>query len=170
MQAILGIIFHFIGGFASGSFYIPFKKVRGWSWETYWIVGGVFSWLIIPVLAAWLTVPFFMDIIQATDNATVFWTFFMGILWGIGGLTFGLSMRYLGLSLGMAVVLGFTSAFGALLPSIYRDIFTSDTKETFTAMLHSDGGKFVLLGVLVCLAGIVICGRAGVMKEKELSS
>ncbi|MDQ0106283.1 L-rhamnose-H+ transport protein [Chitinophaga terrae (ex Kim and Jung 2007)] len=168
MQALLGVLFHFIGGFASGSFYIPYKRVKGWNWESYWIVGGLFSWLIIPFIAAWLTVPGFMDIIGATPGNVLFWTYFLGVLWGIGGLTFGLSMRYLGMSLGMAVALGFCSAFGALIPPIYREFF-SDDPNNFTAMLHSNKGMFVLLGTLVCLAGIAICGKAGMMKEKELS-
>lgn len=170
MQAILGVFFHFIGGFASGSFYIPFKKVRNWAWESYWIVGGFFSWLIVPFLAAWITIPDFLSIIRATDGATLFWTYFMGILWGIGGLTFGLTMRYLGLSLGMSVALGYTSAFGALIPPIYRDLFTSETAHTFSSMLHHISGQLVLAGVAVCLLGIAICGKAGMMKENELSA
>lgn len=169
MGAVLGVIFHAIGGFASGSFYIPFKKVRNWAWESFWIVGGVFSWLIIPFIAAWLTVPGFMEIIGQTEDRTVFWTYAMGFLWGIGGLTFGLGIRYLGVSLGQSVALGFTSAFGALLPPIYRDLFTSGTEGTLSAMLTSTGGRLVLLGVLVCLGGIYICGKAGVLKERELS-
>ncbi|RAJ88028.1 L-rhamnose-H+ transport protein [Chitinophaga dinghuensis] len=167
MQAILGIIFHFIGGFASGSFYIPYKKVKGWSWESYWITGGIFSWLIIPFIAAWLTVPSFIEIIKSTDGITLFWTYFLGVLWGIGGLTFGLSMRYLGMSLGMAVALGFCSAFGALIPPIYREFFT-DSPDNFSKMLHHTSGYFILLGVVVCLVGIAICGRAGMYKEKDL--
>jgi L-rhamnose-H+ transport protein len=169
MQVIAGIIYHFIGGFASGSFYIPYKKVKGWSWESYWIVGGLFSWLFIPTLAAYLTVPNFSQIISNTDGSTIFWTFFMGLLWGIGGLTFGLGMRYLGLSLGMSVILGLTSAFGSLVPPIYRDLFTTSTENTFTSMLNSTGGQVVLAGVVVCLTGIFICGRAGILKEKELT-
>ncbi|HTE07310.1 MAG TPA: L-rhamnose/proton symporter RhaT, partial [Flavitalea sp.] len=113
MHTLIGVIFHFIGGFASGSFYLPYKKVRGWAWESYWIIGGFFSWLIIPLLAASLTVPNFMEIIRSTDGHVIFWTYFMGVLWGIGGLTFGLAMRYLGLSLGMSIALGLTSAFGS---------------------------------------------------------
>ena len=170
MQVIVGIIYHFIGGFASGSFYLPFKKVRGWSWESYWIVGGIFSWLFIPLIAVCITVPDFINIIRNTDNATLFWTYFMGVLWGIGGLTFGLAMRYLGLSLGMSVALGFTAAFGSLIPPLYRDMFTTDTQNTFSAMLRSNGGQLVLLGVAICLAGIFICGKAGMMKERELSA
>lgn len=170
MQAILGVIFHFFGGFASGSFYIPYKKVKGWSWESYWIVGGIFSWLFVPFIAAWLTIPGFIDIIRATDGTTLFWTYFLGVLWGIGGLTFGLSMRYLGMSLGMAVALGFCSAFGALIPPIYNDLVNPGGTDTFSHMLRSNGGLFVLLGVVVCLVGIGICGLAGMRKEKELTT
>ncbi len=169
MQALLGVIFHFIGGFASGSFYIPFKRVKAWAWESYWIIGGLFSWLIAPYVAAWLTIPDFMSIIKSTDSDTLLWTYVMGLLWGIGGLTFGLSVRYLGLSLGQSVVLGFCSVFGALIPPIYRDFFTSATEGTITQMINSTGGQVVLLGVLVCVIGIGICGKAGIMKESELS-
>jgi L-rhamnose-H+ transport protein len=168
MQALLGVIFHFIGGFASGSFYIPFKKVKGWSWESYWIVGGLFSWLIVPLLAAYLTVPHFLQIIMSTSPEIIFWTYLMGLLWGIGGLTFGLSMRYLGMSLGMSVVLGFCSTFGALVPPIYRDIMGSEGMK-FSQMITSTSGMIVLLGVVVCVTGIFICGKAGMLKEKELS-
>jgi L-rhamnose-H+ transport protein len=84
MGVILGVIYHFIGGFASGSFYIPFKKVKGWHWESYWIVGGLFSWLIVPPLAAYLTVPSFADIIRQTDVTTLGLTFMFGVLWVSG--------------------------------------------------------------------------------------
>jgi len=169
MQIILGVIFHFIGGFASGSFYIPFRKVKGWSWESYWIVGGIFSWLIVPPLAAWLTLPGFSDIISATSSDVILWTIVFGVLWGIGGLTYGLGVRYLGMSLGNSVVLGFCSAFGALVPSIYYNLSPAEGKTSFTDMITSTWGQIVLLGVLVCLSGIYICGRAGMLKEKELS-
>lgn len=168
MQLLLGVIFHFIGGFASGSFYIPFKKVSGWSWESYWIVGGVFSWLIVPPLAAWLTLPRFSEIISTTSPQVILWTIAFGVLWGMGGLTYGLGVRYLGMSLGNSVVLGFCSAFGALVPSVYYNLSPAEGKTSFTDMISSTWGQVVLLGVLVCLLGIYICGRAGMMKEKEL--
>jgi L-rhamnose-H+ transport protein len=169
MQIILGIIFHFIGGFASGSFYVPFKKVKGWHWENYWLVGGLFSWLIIPPLAAWITIPDFREIISQTSAATLGWTYFWGLLWGIGGLTYGLGMRYLGMSLGNSVLLGFTSAFGALVPSIYYNFHPASGKTTFNDLLTTSWGRIVLAGIIICLLGIFVCGRAGVLKEKELS-
>jgi L-rhamnose-H+ transport protein len=104
MNALLGVFFHFIGGFASGSFYIPFKKVKGWNWESFWIVGGLFSWLIVPPIAAYLTIPGFMDIIKGTASSGLLITYIFGVLWGIGGLTYGLGVRYLGVSLGSSVI------------------------------------------------------------------
>ncbi len=168
MQILLGIFLHFLGGFASGSFYVPFRRVQAWSWESAWIVGGLFSWLFVPFLAAWLTVPDFMAIIRSTDGGVLFWTYFFGLLWGIGGLTFGLSMRYLGMSLGMSVALGYCSAFGALVPSIYYALRPAAGKVGIGELFSAPWGQIVLLGVLVCLAGIAICGKAGMMKEKEL--
>lgn len=169
MQAILGIIFHSIGGIAAGSFYMPYNKVKGWAWESYWIVGGTFSWLIIPPFAAWLTVPGFMNIIAASSNDILTFTFLMGLLWGVGGLSYGLGIRYLGMSLGNSVVLGFSAAFGAIVPSIYYNLNPTEGKISFTDMMATSGGQLVLLGVLVCLIGIAISGKAGMMKESELS-
>jgi L-rhamnose-H+ transport protein len=170
MQVILGVIFHFIGGFASGSFYMPYKKVRGWAWESYWIVGGLFSWLIVPPLAAWLTIPNFSEIIAATPSSTLFYTFLFGLLWGIGGLTYGLGVRYLGVALGSSIILGLCMVFGSLIPSIYYQLFPEQGKDTIGMIAGSKWGLFVLLGLVVCILGIVFCGKAGVMKEKEMNN
>jgi L-rhamnose-H+ transport protein len=169
MQVLLGVLFHSIGGFASGSFYMPFKKVKEWAWESYWLIGGLFSWLIIPPLAAWLTVPAFAQIISSASLNVLSITYVMGLIWGIGGLTYGLGVRYLGMSLGNSVILGFCSAFGALVPAIFYNFVPTDGKISLTHMLSNPGGQLVLLGVAVCLTGIGISGKAGMMKEKELS-
>jgi len=169
MNALLGIIFHSIGGFASGSFYMPYNKVKGWAWESFWIFGGLFSWLIVPPIAAYFTIPGFAGIIASTSSQILAVTFFMGLMWGVGGLSYGLGVRYLGMSLGNSVVLGFCAAFGAIVPSIYYSIYPSAGKVSFTDMLSTPGGQLVLLGVLVCIIGIAISGKAGMMKESELS-
>jgi len=169
MNALLGLLFHSIGGFASGSFYMPYNKVKGWAWESFWIIGGLFSWLIVPPLAAYLTIPEFGAIIANCSTPILILTFVMGLFWGIGGLTYGLGVRYLGMSLGNSVVLGFCAAFGAVVPSIYYTIYPTAGKVSFTDMLATSGGQLVLLGVLVCLLGIGISGRAGMMKERELT-
>jgi L-rhamnose-H+ transport protein len=168
MQAILGLIFHFIGGFASGSFYIPYKKVKGWAWESYWIVGGLFSWLIVPPVAAYLTIPGFGDIIAATNGNILFLTYFFGVLWGIGGLTYGLGVRYLGVSLGSSIILGLCSVFGALIPALYYNFYPKAGKDSLSDMFNSQWGQYVLAGLLVCVIGIIVCGKAGAMKDKNL--
>ena len=170
MQAILGVVFHFIGGFASGSFYMPYKKVRGWSWESFWIVGGLFSWLIVPPLAALLTIPGFWNIISGTGSATLRYTYIFGLLWGIGGLTYGLGVRYLGVSLGSSIILGLCMVFGSLIPSIYYHFAPEAGKDTIGAIAGSRWGLMVLLGLLICVVGIILCGKAGTLKEKQLKA
>ena len=157
----LGVLLHWIGGLASASFYVPYRKVRGWSWETYWLVGGVVSWLIAPWLMASLLTNDLLSVLRETPGSTILWTYFFGVLWGLGGLTFGLTMRYLGLSLGMAVALGYTAIFGTLIPPIFRGEFPS--------LIASRSGIVILIGVAVCALGIVIAGMAGISKERELS-
>ena len=169
MQAILGVLFHFIGGFASGSFYMPYKKVKGWSWESFWIVGGVFSWLIVPPLAAYLTIPGFLDIIKNATSSVLGTTFLMGLLWGIGGLTYGLGVRYLGVSLGSSIILGLCSIFGAIIPAVYYYFNPAEGKDTIADLFGNRWGLFVLGGLAVCVIGIIISGKAGAMKDKDLA-
>jgi L-rhamnose-H+ transport protein len=157
----LGVLLHALGGFAAGSFYIPFKQVRHWAWESYWLVGGFFSWIIAPWIVGWLVCPNLLDVLRGAPARSLFWSYFFGLLWGIGGLTFGLSMRYLGMSLGYALALGFCAAFGTIIPPIFTGHFST--------MAASLSGWVTLAGVMVCLVGIAVCGRAGVAKERELS-
>jgi L-rhamnose-H+ transport protein len=117
VNPVLGVFFHWLGGLASASFYIPYLGVKKWSWETYWLVGGVFSWIVAPLVLAGLLVPDLFGVLQAAwagDPNAVKWAYLFGAMWGLGGLTFGLTMRYLGIALGMAVALGYCAAFGTL--------------------------------------------------------
>ena len=158
----LGVLLHAIGGFAAGSFYIPFKKVRNWAWESYWLAGGFFAWIIAPWVVAFLVVPGLIDVLRGADAGSIIWSYVFGLLWGIGGVTFGLSMRYLGMSLGYAIALGFCAVFGTIVPPIYQG--------RFMVLLNTASGLTMLGGVAVCLVGIAICGWAGMQKEKELSA
>ena len=157
----LGVLLHAIGGLAAASFYIPYKRVKGWSWEVYWILGGVFSWIIAPWAVSLVILPQTLDILRDADATTLVWTFFFGVLWGVGGLTFGLTMRYLGIALGYAIALGLCAAFGTLIPPL----FAGQLGE----ILSRGSGQIVVLGVLVCIAGIAVSGRAGIRKEGEVS-
>jgi L-rhamnose-H+ transport protein len=161
-NVVLGVFFHWIGGLASASFYVPYRGVKKWAWETYWLVGGVFSWIVVPWLLASTMTRDLLSVLHEAPASSLAWSYIFGVLWGLGGLTFGLTMRYLGMSLGMAVALGYTAAFGTLMPPIFRGVFVSE-------VLGTRSGLIILVGVLVCLAGIAFAGAAGVSKERELT-
>jgi L-rhamnose-H+ transport protein len=158
----VGVVYHWLGGLASGSFYVPYRGVKRWAWETYWLAGGFFSWIIAPWILGLLMTNDLLAVLHEAPRSAIFWAFFFGLLWGIGGLTFGLTMRYLGLSLGMAVALGLCAAFGTLMPPIFRGEFMSE-------VLGTTSGRVILLGVGVCLAGIAAAGFAGIAKERVMS-
>jgi L-rhamnose-H+ transport protein len=158
---VTGLLLHAVGGLAAASFYIPFKKVRHWAWENYWLVGGFVSWIIAPWVLAMLILPQTPVILAQTPVKTILWTVFFGAVWGIGGLTFGLTMRYLGVALGYAIALGLTAVFGTLIPPLFSG-------EIFV-IAQSASGQVLLSGVFVCVIGIILGGTAGKRKEAELN-
>lgn len=168
----LGVIFHWLGGLASGSFYVPFKGVKKWSWETYWLVGGIFSWIICPWLIAYLMTNNLFGVIGQQSSSTLWWTYFFGVLWGLGGLTYGLTMRYLGLSLGTGVALGYCAAFGTMVPPIFKaltpNFFVFANSMSIVKIVKSTSGQVTLAGVGICLVGIAIAALAGYTKESEM--
>ena len=161
MNPILGILFHAVGGLAAGSFYLPYKKVSKWPWEVYWLIGGIFAWFIVPISAICLIYKSPLNLLEAIPANLMKWPYFFGMLWGIGGLSFGLSIRYLGLSLGMAVALSLTAIFGTLIPPIAGGIFHD--------LMYTLSGRVILMGVLGGVGAAFIIGYAGMMKEKELA-
>lgn len=158
MDIVLGLIIIAAGAFCQSSCYVPINRIKEWSWESYWMVQGVFAWLAFPFLGALLAVPegkCLFDI-YAANPADTLWTIFFGILWGVGGLTFGLSMRYLGVALGQSIALGTCAGLGTIL----TPIFTGKVGELTMP---------VIVGVVVTLAGIAIIGYAGSLKSASLS-
>ncbi len=161
----IGVIYHWIGGFCSATNFIPFRGIKRWSWEIYWIIQGVAAWLIMPTLMAYLYVPHLFDILSEahrSPDASIAWPLMMGILWGVGGITFGLAIRYLGLGLGYAIALGFCTAFGTLVPPIYDG--------QLHAILHETSGQVTLAGVCLSLLAIAVSGAAGYSKEHEITA
>lgn len=160
---LLGVLFHWLGGLASASFYVPYRGVRRWSWEIFWLTGGVFSWLIAPWFFAAIQTRDLLGVMAQTPGQVVGLCMMFGALWGFGGLTYGLTMRYLGLSLGMAVVLGLCTVFGTLIPPLVQGDFHEK-------LLSSPSGRTVLLGLIVTLLGIVVVAVAGARKDAALSA
>jgi L-rhamnose-H+ transport protein len=159
MNPLLGVFFHWLGGLSSASFYVPYRRIRRWSWEIFWLTGGVFSWVVAPWIFASLRTNDLLGVLGDSPGDVLFWCYFWGALWGIGGLTFGLTMRYLGLSLGMAVALGFTTIIGTLGPPIFRG--------TLAEVAATTSGMITLSGLVMTLAGVVVVGMAGRAKEAD---
>ena len=157
MEIVIGLLIIAIGAFCQSSSYVPINKIKEWSWESYWIVQGVFAWLVFPLIGALLAVPqgeSLFALFAANPKASLL-TMLFGVLWGVGGLTFGLSMRYLGVALGQSLALGTCSALGAILGPV------------LTGHAH-DLTSSVIIGVVVTLVGIAVIGIAGAMKSASL--
>lgn len=157
----LGVIYHWIGGLASATNFIPFRGIRRWSWEIYWLIQGFAAWIIAPIVLAGLLVPNLSYVLHAAPHSAIFYSLLWGAMWGVGGLTFGLAIRYLGIALGYAIALGLCTAFGTLIPPIYDG--------SMKGVMHSTSGQIILAGVLLCLIAVAVNGMAGLSKEREVT-
>jgi len=157
----LGVIYHWIGGFASATNFIPFRGIKRWSWEIYWLIQGFAAWIVAPTLLASIFVPNVFGILRAAPPSSIGYAVLWGILWGMGGLTFGLAIRYLGIALGYAIALGLCAAFGTIVPPIFHGQMLS--------ILHQTSGQIILFGVAICVVGVAVNGAAGVSKEHEIT-
>ncbi len=157
----IGVIFHWIGGFASATNFIPFRGIKRWSWEIYWLIQGFAAWIVAPLVLAGLLVPHLFDVLRAAPNASLGYALMWGALWGMGGLTFGLAIRYLGIALGYAIALGLCTAFGTLLPPLFHG--------QMGTIAHETSGQIILAGVAVCVLAVAVNGAAGFSKEREIT-
>lgn len=163
MSAIVsGIGWHLVGAASAASFYAPISKVKKWSWETTWAFAGLFSWIIVPWLVTSFLIDDFASFYSVVDSKAFWGMFFCGAMWGIGNVNYGLTMRYLGMSLGIGIAIGVTLVVGTLLPPIFRG--------EFAQLLTTSSGQITLIGVFVALIGIGIVTYAGHQKEKALGT
>ena len=165
MEILIGLLIIAVGAFCQSSSYVPINKIKGWSWESYWLVQGVFAWLVFPILGALLAVPAghsLCELFTAGNSFNILMTILFGVLWGVGGLTFGLSMRYLGVALGQSIALGTCAAGGTLLGPVLLNAFFPEL-NTLSSLTFA-----VISGVVVTLLGIAVIGIAGMMKAKSL--
>jgi L-rhamnose-H+ transport protein len=182
----IGVIFHWIGGFCSATNFIPFRGIKRWSWEVYWIIQGFAAWIIAPTLLASIFVPHAYDMLHTaylTNPHEMQLAFLSGMLWGVGGITFGLAIRYLGIALGYAIALGLCAFFGTLVPPILlpllllflgnqpgQDVHVWQVIGHNCADLVShSSGQIILFGLFVCLVGVAVNGTAGYSKENEIT-
>ena len=158
---LLGILLIALGAFSSGSFAVPFGKIIGWKWETYWMVYGIGAYVFFPLAACLIFAPDFIQIIRATPSGTVVTVFLLGAVYGIGNLSFGLALRYLGLSLGYALSLGLMLAIGTLIPPAIDG--------RLKAMMQNSGGILLIQGVVVACVGISLSAWSGILKDRYIS-
>lgn len=158
MEIFIGLLIIALGSFGQSSSYVPINRVREWSWENFWMVQGIFAWLLFPLLGALIAVPEGSSLFALLGHGGALRAIVYGALWGVGGLTFGLSMRYLGVALGQSISLGTCSAFGTLLPALFAG----------TDLLHGPG-LILLIGVAITLAGIAVIGYAGSLRAATMS-
>lgn len=160
MNTLIGLLIIAVGSFGQSSSYVPIKKVKDWSWESFWLTQGIFAWLIFPFLGALLAVPEGSSLgqILSVDSSAAMKALFFGVLWGVGGLTFGLSMRYLGVALGQSISLGTCAAFGTIIPAVMNGV-----------NLFQGDGLVLLIGVCITIAGIATIGYAGSLRAKNMS-
>lgn len=156
----LGVTIFTLGGLAGAVFYLPFKKVKNWAWESYWFIYAVFGLVLVPWILAFSTSPNVISVLRQAPGATLAYCFACGAMWGVGGLTWGLMIRYLGVGLGLAIGCGLCSAAGTLIPPILAGKIGS--------LVGTPAANVTMIGVGVSLLGIVLVGMAGMSKESEL--
>jgi len=168
----LGVLIFILGGLAGALFYLPFKKVKNWAWESYWLIFAVFALIVVPWVLAFCTSPNVISVLraaalEAAPRKELGYCFLCGAMWGVGGLTWGLMIRYLGVGLGLAIGCGLCSAAGTLIPPVINGNFGELIRDNAGQL--NQAGLVSLGAVLVSIIGIVFVGGAGMSKEKELS-
>ncbi len=163
INAPLGILIFTAGGLAGAMFYLPFQKVKQWAWESYWLIYALVGLVVVPWILALVTSPNTLAVLAAAPRGEIVSCILCGAAWGLGGLTWGLMIRYLGVGLGLAMGAGLTSAVGTLLPPLFKG------RAVVIAMFSSASGLISVASALVSLLGIVFVGLAGMSKEGELS-
>jgi len=158
---IIGTGLHAIGGISAASCYTPFEKVKKWPWDIFWIAQAFFAWLIMPLAIGYLTVPDLFEVLQQSPSHSFWSAFVFGAMYGFGGLSFGLAIRNIGYSLTYTIAIGISAVFGTIVPMMMNGKLV----EYFTMV----GGGIVLTGMIISITGVMLCGKAGFMKEKNLA-
>jgi L-rhamnose-H+ transport protein len=161
LSIFAGIGWHLLGASCAASFYAPIEKVRRWSWETTWAVAGLFSWILLPIGVSLFLLPDFQGFYASMGSHLLLKVALFGAMWGVGNVSYGLTMRHLGMSLGIGVAIGVTLVVGTLIPPLLH----GQAAMLFTTR----GGQFTMAGVIVALIGVATVSYAGHQKERQLS-
>lgn len=160
MEVMTGVFFHAVGASSAALCYTPQKKLRGWSWQTYWLAQALICWLLLPLVVAWITIPQLAAVLREAPSSAMWSTFWLGAAYGIGGTAFGMAIRYVGFSLTYAMAVGISCVLGTLLPPLVRN--------ELGALFQQTGAGWIIGGIALGAVGIALCGIAGRFKEKDL--
>ena len=159
---LLGTGFHAIGATSAALCYAPQRYLHKWSWQTYWLLQAATCWLVLPWIFAWATIPELGAVLAEAPKEAMLKSYVLGAVYGIGGIAFGLAIRYIGYSLTYALAIGISCVLGALLPPM----LAGSLVET----LASSPGLIVVAGVLLGSVAVFITGYAGFRRERELAA
>ncbi len=158
---ILGTGLHAVGGMSAASCYLPFQKVKSWTWESYWLLQATFAWFFFPLLIGYFTVPDLFTVLTNSPGSAIFWAFGLGAVYGFGGMAFGMAIKEIGYSLTYTIAIGISAVLGTVVPLIINGNLISQ--------FSNPGGGIMLFGMVVSLVGVALCGFAGYRKEREIS-
>ena len=162
MEVVYGVLYHAVGASSAALCYTPQKRVKGWSWQTYWLAQAFICWLVLPLVVAYLTIPDLMIVLKEAPASAMTRSFLLGMAYGVGGTAFGIAIRYVGFSLTYAIAVGISCVLGTLLPPLVHG--------TLADVLKSNGATLLILGVVMGAIGIALCGLAGRNKEKDIAA
>ena len=155
-MSALGISLLLFAGFAQGTFGLGMKKQAPLKWESFWLIYSLMGMVLVPLIWGLLSTDVFFQSIAATPWQTNAKALVLGFLWGIGGIMFGLSVKMVGVSITMGVVMGLAGGLGAIIPLLGIEGVASEPSL-----------PYVLIGVVVMLAGVSLTALSGVKREKE---
>ena len=153
----VGIGITLLGGAIGSSTLMPSKHIRKWKWENMWMLYSLFAYLLFPWLNVMMTVPHVLDIYRSTDKETLVLTALLGVAWGIGVVFYGIALDLVGLSISSGIQLGMSVAFGSITP-----LFLIDGLSLFSVV-----GMRILCGVGIMVTGVLLCARAGWLRERH---
>ena len=157
---LLGFFFVVLAAVCNGTLAVPQKFVRGFAWENTWGAFYLITMIVIPGVFALVFLKGAAATWYEAGLVRVLVPLVFGLLWGCGMTCFGLGVTMLGISLGYAIMMGLSVAVGSVVP-----LLTQHTSQIF-----APSGLLALAGIAVCTAGVAVCGRAGVLRERSLSS
>jgi len=159
MELFLPFLLLIFASFFQGTFGLGMKYMNPMSWESWWVIHVLVAMILFPMIWAYIVIPDLFDIIASSPKDAIYSAMLYGFLWGIGGIMFGVSVPYIGLSLTMGIVMGLAGSAGSLIPLFQIENATS--QPSF---------PYIIGGLIISLIGVAITAKAGIDRDKLINS